>query len=101
MTATKVIRYRTKPECADDNQRLIGDLFAELRERNPDGLQYMSLRLDDGVTFVHIAVVDGEENPLSTSPAFGAFQEGIKDRCAEGPSASDAAVVGSYRFQPE
>jgi hypothetical protein len=99
MATTKVVRYRTKPECAEENQRLIGEVFAELKEHNPDGLQYMTLRLDDGVTFLHIAVVEGDENPLFTSPAFGAFQAGIKDRVTEGPSPSDATVVGSYRFR--
>ena len=30
MTETRVIRYRTKPECADENARLISAVFAEL-----------------------------------------------------------------------
>ena len=40
MTTTKVIRYRTKPEQADENERLIRDVFAELAEQDPDGLHY-------------------------------------------------------------
>ncbi len=40
MTVTKVVRYRTKPECADENERLIRDVFAELADARPDGLQY-------------------------------------------------------------
>jgi hypothetical protein len=55
-------------------------------------------RLEDGVSFVHVAVLDGEENPLSSSAAFGEFQSGIKDRCAEGPMPSDATVIGNYRL---
>ena len=35
MPVTKVIRYRTKPEHADENQRLIRDVFAELAEQSP------------------------------------------------------------------
>jgi len=29
MAVTKVIRYTTKPECADENERLIRAVFAE------------------------------------------------------------------------
>jgi hypothetical protein len=101
MTVTKVIRYRTKTESADENERLIRAVFAELATQNPDGLRYASFRLDDGVSFLHVAVLDGEENPLSTSAAFGEFQSGINDRCDEGPIPSDATVIGNYQLLPD
>ena len=99
-TVTKVIRYTTKPECADENARLIEAVFAELAESRPEGLHYATFRLDDGVSFLHVAVVDGEDNPLTTSPAFAAFQAEIGERLASGPEQSDATVVGSYRLLP-
>jgi hypothetical protein len=98
MSVAKAVRYRTKPDCADENARLIRQVFAELAEHQPEGLRYAAFRLDDGVSFLHVAVIEGEENPLSTSPAFAEFQSGIKDRCEEGPIAADTAVVGSYRL---
>jgi hypothetical protein len=101
MPVTKVIRYKTNPESADENERLIREVFAELAEQKPQGLQYAAFRLDDGVSFLHVAVIDGETNPLSASAAFGKFQAGIQDRCVEGPAAADAAIVGSYRFVPD
>jgi hypothetical protein len=100
MTVTKVIRYRTKPECADENERLIKEVFAELGEGKPNGLRYAAFRLDDRVSFLHVAVLDGEENPLTSSPAFGTFQSGIKDRCVEGPVPSDATAIGNYQLLP-
>jgi hypothetical protein len=96
MTVTKVIRYTTKPESADENERLIREVFAELAAERPAGLRYASYRLDDGVSFLHVAMLDGETNPLSQSAAFAKFQAGIADRCAQGPVASDATQVGSY-----
>jgi hypothetical protein len=99
MTVTKVIRYRTKPEAADENERLIREVFAELALKNPEGLRYAAFRLDDGVSFVHVAVHD-DENPLNASAAFAEFQSGIKDRCVEGPIPADATVIGSYRGLP-
>jgi hypothetical protein len=101
MTVTKVIRYETRPESAAENERLIRQVFAELAEQQPPGLHYAVFRLDDGVSFVHVAVIDGATNPLSASAAFGRFQVGIQDRCVQGPAAADAAIVGSYQFTPE
>jgi len=96
MNETRVIRYRTKPECADDNARLIAAVFDELAERAVAGIRYTALRLDDGVTFLHVAVLDGDHNPLESSPAFAAFQSDIGARLDEGPFPTTATVVGSH-----
>ncbi len=100
MSVTKVIRYKTTPETADENERLVRAVYAELAAKSPEGFRYATFRLDDGVSFVHVAVLDGE-NPLNTSAAFGEFQSGLKDRCVDGPTPADATVVGSYRLLPE
>jgi acyl dehydratase len=50
------------------------------------------------VSFVHVAVTDGDENPLTASPAFAAFQADIGERCAEGPTPADATVIGNFRL---
>ncbi len=97
MSVTKVIRYTTKPESADENARLIRAVFAELASQRPAGLRYTALRLDDGVSFVHVAELDDEtRNPLAASEAFATFQAGVAGRCAQGPAAADATIVGSY-----
>jgi hypothetical protein len=96
MPTTRIIRYRTKPEHADENERLVRAVFAELAEGRPDGLHYATFRLDDGVSFVHVAVTDGDENPLAASPAFAAFQADIGQRCAEGPTPAVATVIGNF-----
>jgi hypothetical protein len=75
-------------------------VFGELDTSRPDGLRYMTFRLADGATFVHIASIqttDGD-NPLATTAAFADFQREIADRCEEGPLVMDATVVGSYGF---
>lgn len=100
MNQVKVIRYTTHPESAAENERLIRAVFAELAKEDPGGLHYAAFRLEDGVSFLHVAVVDGADNPLTASPAFAAFQAGLKDRCAAGPVPVDAAVVGSYGLLP-
>lgn len=101
MTSLRIIRYRTRPEAAEENQRLVEEVFADLERRDPGGLRYASFRLADGVSFVHIVVRDGDDDPFADSAAFAAFQEGIGDRVDGAPRAEDATLVGSYRFLPE
>ncbi|MDQ1604974.1 MAG: hypothetical protein QOE01_2819 [Actinomycetota bacterium] len=99
MSIAKVVRYRTTgPEAAEQNQRLVENVFAELEESKPEGIRYAVFRLEDGITFLHVALVDGEPNPLQSVAAFGEFQREIADRVAEGPVATDATVVASYRL---
>jgi hypothetical protein len=95
--STVVIRYRTRPDRADENQRLVEAVFAELAATRPSGFAYTTLRLADG-TFVHIADVDPDDNPLNGLTAFAEFLEGIADRCepGQGPDPQPATVVGSY-----
>jgi hypothetical protein len=96
MPTTKMIRYRTKPEHAEENERLVREVFAELAAKRPEGLHYATFRLDDGVSFVHVAVIDGDDNQLTSSPAFAAFQADIGERCAEGPIPADVTVIGNF-----
>jgi hypothetical protein len=97
--STVVVRYRPKADRADENQRLVEAVFAELDAADPGGVRYATLRLADG-TFIHIADVEADPNPLGDIGAFARFQEGIAERCepGEGPNPQAATVVGSYRF---
>lgn len=96
MPNVKMIRYRTHPEHAAENERLIRGVFAQLAEQHPAGVHYAAFRLDDGVSFVHLVALDGEDNPLPAMPAFQEFQARISERVAEGPSPADVTEVGSY-----
>jgi quinol monooxygenase YgiN len=92
-----MVRYKTLPERADENERLIRAVFEELRARSPGGLRYATFRLEDGVSFVHIAThAAAGENPLTSLPSFKAFQQGIKERCVELPVLTELRPVGVY-----
>ena len=93
-----VVRYKTHPDRAEENQMLVEKVFAELQAEQPDGLRYTSLRLEDGVSFLHVAEVDTQDgaNPLTQTAAFAAFLAEIGSRCEEPPVASGATVIGSY-----
>jgi hypothetical protein len=96
MSRNVIVRYRTRPDAADENVRLVEAVYAALAETDPGDFRYTTYRLADGVTFVHVAGHDGPDNPLTTLPAFAEFQRDLKERCEEGPAPSEATIVGSY-----
>ena len=97
---TILVRYQTKPERADENQKLVEAVFADLDEREPEGFTYKVFRLEDRVSFVHVMIEhDDVDQPdsLAEVPAFQAFVAGIDDRCDVAPVATGATLVGGYR----
>ena len=96
MSKTVVVRYRTRPDAADENARLVEAVFTSLADVDPGDFRYTTYRLGDGVTFLHIALFAGSGNPLAALPAFAEFQRDLPQRCEEQPVPSDATVVGSY-----
>jgi hypothetical protein len=93
-----LIRYKTKPERAEENMRLTERVFQELHAKSPEGIRYLALKLGDG-TFVHLKIDTAEiADPIHELEGFRAFQQGIKERCLEVPQASEAVVVGDYRM---
>jgi hypothetical protein len=94
----RVVRYKVKPERVEENAELIRAVYEELRAAGPPGFRYMTFRLEDGVSFVHVSISESEEVPLPGLEAFKRFQEGIRDRCDEPPVASSAEEVGSFGF---
>ena len=97
-----LIRYKTKPEVTDANAELIAEVFRQLKAEKPDGVRYLSLRLDDG-SFVHVVETEADDgaSALPGLSAFKAFQSGIRERCAEPPVARPAVIVGNYRMLSE
>jgi hypothetical protein len=95
-----VVRYQAKPERAEENQKLIEAVFADLDERQPNGFTYKVFRLEDGVSFVHVVIEHDDVEPrdsLQDVPAFQAFVADIADRCEVAPVAMGATIVGGYR----
>jgi hypothetical protein len=93
-----MVRYRVKPERVADNERLVRAVYDELERAAPEGFQYATFRLDDGVSFVHLAFTEGERAPLPDLEAFRRFQEGIEERCDEAPVVTQLSEIGSYRL---
>lgn len=96
---TIVVRYQPSAEHADENQRLVEAVFTELAETQPDGINYAAWRLADN-TFIHIAEITAEPNPLAANAAFQRFQTGIVERCQpdRGPNGQPAALIGNHKL---
>jgi len=97
MTHT-LVRYRVAPDRAAENEALVRAVYEELARLRPPGLRYSTHVLEDGVTFVHQAIVDTPDgvNPLLELPAFLRFQAGIRERCVEPPQVERLRTVGRY-----
>ena len=92
-----MVRYKVKPDRVEENEQLVRAVYDELAATRPAGLRYATFRLEDGVSFVHVASVEGEHNPLAEVEAFARFQADVRDRCVEQPVVTELHEVGSYR----
>jgi hypothetical protein len=95
-----MVRYRVKADRATENERLVAAVYEELHQTPPSGLHYGTFRAPDGVSFVHMAVVEPglEPHPLLGLPAFQRFTADIGSRCEEPPVSLELEQVGSFRF---
>jgi quinol monooxygenase YgiN len=93
-----MVRYRVKPDRVEENEQLVRAVYEELHRAEPAGLRYATFRLDDGVSFVHIAESESASSPLTEVKAFKAFQKEIADRCEEQPVVTEIDEIGSFRF---
>jgi hypothetical protein len=94
-----VTRYAMQSaEAADENQRRVEGVFAELADTKPDNVSYIVLRLADD-SFVHVSFHnhgDDEINPIASAAAFAHFQEDHAGRREGGVDQQTAELVGAY-----
>jgi len=94
-----VTRYATHSSvAADENQRRIEGVFAELAANKPDNVSYIVLRLADD-SFVHLSFHDhgdNEVNPIASTAAFAHFQQDHAARRQGKVDQQTAKLVGAY-----
>jgi hypothetical protein len=93
-----IVRYRVKPERAEENAELVRAVYSELASLQPPGFRYATFLLEDGVTFVHVAFTEeGHEAPLPQVAAFQRCTATIGERCDEPPETTRLALqIGSF-----
>jgi hypothetical protein len=98
MPRVTLVRYKTKPERADENEALSKAVFAELRQTNPDLVAYGLFR--DGSDFVHLFanLAADDASAVTELASFKAFTWDINARCEAPPETTRLAfnLVESY-----
>jgi hypothetical protein len=94
---SSIVRYKVRPEHADENVALVRAVYAQLVEERPEGIHYATFRLPGGVSFMHL-VIDSDQpgRILGEMAAFKAFVGEIESRCEEPPVATEVTLVGAY-----
>ena len=99
MSKRLVTRYASSSaEAADENQRRVEAVFAELEATKPDNVSYIVLRLADD-SFVHVSFHhhdDDEPDGITSTRAFADFQRDHDQRRSGDIDQKTATVVGSY-----
>lgn len=97
MATQTSVRYTTRDtNAANANQLMIDAVFAELAEVRPEGFSYRVARSADGLSFEHVAVVDGDANPLLGLASFQAFSSTVPERVVAPPVVQTWDVVARY-----
>ncbi|THD45034.1 MAG: hypothetical protein E7774_08765 [Bradyrhizobium sp.] len=95
-----LVLYDTKPDHSEENARLIGGVFDELRAKAPDGLRYLVLRYGAG-RFLHFAQQQDNAPSLPDFASFRLFQKGVSERWVARPEVNEPIIVGSYGMTPD
>jgi hypothetical protein len=98
LISSVVVTYMVRPEAVAEHVRLIEAVFEQLHDQHPDNIEYKVMRLDDGVSFVHVSTADTPDgsNPLPKLAAFRDFGKDSADRVATTPVPTAADIIGSY-----
>ena len=101
MQRVTFVRYTTKPDQAEENERLSRAVFAEVRDVAPGRVAYALFR--NGADFVHVFINMAREDSevLTGLPSFKAFSEGAAGRYLAPPEVTrlDLNLVDSYGFR--
>ena len=94
-----LLRYKTKPQHAAENERLVRAVFDEIHRAQPAGIRYSTFLLDDGLTFINIVVTETPSGlaPLGQLQAYRQIQQDKYDRFDEPPQVTELHELGAYR----
>ncbi len=101
MASFVMVRYEVEPGQVAENEELVRAVYAELAETQPSWLRYATFALEDGVSFVHLAVIDEDRGQLRDVAAFRRFREGLIDRVVAPLTNTRLRQVGGYRVFDE
>ena len=98
MGASVVVTYSVKPESLAEHVRLIAAVFDQLATEGIASVDYQVLRLDDGVSFVHVSTAHTPDgvSPLPGLSSFQAFTRDLSARVVAPPTAAPAERLAAH-----
>lgn len=98
MQRVTLVRYKAKPDRADENEALSRAVFAELRATAPDHVAYALFR--DGADFVHVFINTQTDDSAAVTElaSFKAFGKDVNARCETPPETTRLSLrlIESY-----
>jgi quinol monooxygenase YgiN len=92
-----MIRCKVRPDEAEASLESFREVYEEMRSVQPKGLRYATFQLEDKVTFVSFAEMEGPE-VLQQLEAFQRLRATPRERFDEPPVLTMLHEVGSYGF---
>jgi hypothetical protein len=92
-----MIRAEVNPEHVGKVEAAAEIMFAAIKEVQPKGVRYTSLRVSESSTFVILLELEGADNSLRAIPAVRSFQEDLQGWLAAPPVSEKLTIVGEYR----
>jgi hypothetical protein len=92
------VQYTVRPEYTDTNKANIAAVMAELQELGDPGIRYAAYLMEDGQTFLHVAMFGSEESrgKLGKLESFQSFQQQLKaSGLVSPPDAKPLELVGA------
>lgn len=91
-----LIRYTLKAGEQVQHLEKVREMYKELAQLSPSGLEYSTYLMADGVSFVEFFRSDSGPAPLAASPAFRSLRSTLDARCELPPTFVEMRKVGSY-----
>lgn len=85
MQRATIVRYTTKPGCADENEALARAVFTELRSKPPQRFAYALLRHGDDFLHLFLNLEADDADGVVELRSFKAFTAGGADRWTAPP----------------
>lgn len=91
-----LIRYTVRREELAAHLAQVREVYADLKRRQPAGIEYATYQLEDPVGFLEVLSGDAGPGPLAASPAFQRFRADLDARCEHLPVLTEMRTVGCY-----
>ena len=92
---SSMVRYKVRPDRADENVALVEAVYAQLARERPDGIHYATFRLPDGFSWDEMKVIlsHAVANPRAVGLEVTIYNPALDPDGAAGRGLTDALVA--------